>query len=205
MKPMLRLRLLAGLVSLCCLNPALAHTFNVVFIAPLSGLAAQSAVDGFLLATGEQDAHSFEESDGHLGGLDVYLLKLDTSRDQALLAGRLESILNEAKPLFAFGIGLDETTKSLLTQGNAVLVEPEHGAFWAEAGQTGAGLRRFDGSLFSDGFEKAYGRAPDAAAVRAYAAARLIAAVLRRSSESVRLSPGKMRELMRRQLQSARL
>ncbi len=48
---------------------ALAHAFNVWLIA--GKVSTQSVYDGFRLATRERDGHDFEESDGHLGGLDV--------------------------------------------------------------------------------------------------------------------------------------
>ncbi len=61
-----------------------AHSFQVAFLAPVAGEQARvgrQALDGFLLAASERDGHPGQESDGHLGGLDVYVSAIDTSRD----------------------------------------------------------------------------------------------------------------------------
>ena len=62
--------------------PASAHSFNVALIAPLSGQQKQQSEAihrGFMLATGERDSHPDEVSDGHLGGMDVYVHLLDSN------------------------------------------------------------------------------------------------------------------------------
>jgi len=84
-----------------------AHSFNLGFVAPMSGSRAdsgQQALDSFMLATTEQDAHAFEESDGHLGGLDCYVLKIDSSVDEKATIDRVEHLLKNDKPLFVAGI-----------------------------------------------------------------------------------------------------
>ena len=46
-------------------NPVWAHRFNLGFVIPMSGPkleSGQHALDGFMLATGEQDAHAFESA-----------------------------------------------------------------------------------------------------------------------------------------------
>ncbi len=50
---------------------AQAHSFNVALVG--EAVRESGAYDGFRLATLERDAHAGEESDGHLGGLDVYI------------------------------------------------------------------------------------------------------------------------------------
>ncbi len=50
---------------------AQAHAFNVLIFG--NDLAKTGAYSGFRLATRERDSHAGEESDGHLGGLDVYI------------------------------------------------------------------------------------------------------------------------------------
>ena len=65
-------------------NPALAHSFNVTLVIPLSGDAAvrgRQFRQGFMLATAERDSHPDQESDGHLGGLDVYVHVIDARGD----------------------------------------------------------------------------------------------------------------------------
>ena len=51
---------------------AVAHSFSVLLVSP-AGAAQGGAYNGFRLATKERDGHADEESDGHLGGLDVYI------------------------------------------------------------------------------------------------------------------------------------
>ncbi len=68
-------RAVLATICLLALAPAaLAHSFNVTLLVPIdSSDKTGDAVEAFLLASGERDAHAGEESDGHLGGLDVYL------------------------------------------------------------------------------------------------------------------------------------
>lgn len=60
-------------------NAAFAHSFNLKMIFP--GTIPADAMQAFLLASQEQDSHAFEESDGHLGGLDVYITFADQTFD----------------------------------------------------------------------------------------------------------------------------
>ena len=64
-----------------------AHSFNVTLIVPLGDQAA--AMQAFLLASGERDGHAEEESDGHLGGLDVYVSVVENDGDFASLANQV--------------------------------------------------------------------------------------------------------------------
>ncbi|HSG95807.1 MAG TPA: hypothetical protein VLA28_09815, partial [Afifellaceae bacterium] len=69
---------------LLTMGAAYAHSFNVALLVGSSGPAAgedEQVRDGFLLATRERDSHPDEESDGHLGGLDVYLLMVEDRGD----------------------------------------------------------------------------------------------------------------------------
>lgn len=65
--------LFTGLVS-----PALGHSFTTVLVVPsdASETVRSHMIAAFLLAADERDGHSDEESDGHLGGLDVYLVPI---------------------------------------------------------------------------------------------------------------------------------
>ena len=61
---------------------AAAHSFRAGLLLPLSGPstgAGKQILDGFMLATKERDAHPDTESDGHLGGLDVYISRIDST------------------------------------------------------------------------------------------------------------------------------
>jgi len=42
-------------------------------------------MQAFLLASGERDRHEAEESDGHLGGLDVYIRVFEINANDAAL------------------------------------------------------------------------------------------------------------------------
>ena len=62
--------LVFGFVS----NPALAHSFNVALVLPTPSAQEEQFHMGFMLATTQRDSHPDETSDGHLGGLDVYVI-----------------------------------------------------------------------------------------------------------------------------------
>ena len=64
-----------------------AHSFNVTLIAPAGDQAV--AMQAFLLASGERDGHAAEESDGHLGGLDVYVSVVENGGDFVSLANEV--------------------------------------------------------------------------------------------------------------------
>jgi hypothetical protein len=74
------MKILSAMTAAClslAASPAFAHRFNVALILPSSSIADEQFRKGFMLATTERDAHADEESDGHLGGLDVYVTILD--------------------------------------------------------------------------------------------------------------------------------
>ncbi len=115
------LGLLAGLLA----NTAVAHSFNLIFIAPFDEMTGQAALDGLLLATGEQDSHEFEESEGHLGGLDSYVFKIDSDAT----TDKLEAIIRGTVPLFALGSPVSDTTRELLERHQVVVVDPAMSKF----------------------------------------------------------------------------
>jgi len=105
--PEFSLKILIGILLALSLDPVSAHSFNLGFVAPMSGSrgeSGQQALDGFMLATTEQDAHLFEESDGHLGGLDSYVFKIDSSVDDKTTIERIENLLRNKEPLFIAGV-----------------------------------------------------------------------------------------------------
>ena len=57
-------------------RPALAHEFVVALraVGAEQEKVVTAALKGFLLATAEKDGHADETSNGHLGGLDVYII-----------------------------------------------------------------------------------------------------------------------------------
>ncbi len=95
------------------INPALAHRFNVALVIPLSKAASvqgRQIRKGFMLATTERDGHPDQESDGHLGGLDVYVAVIDERGDVAADIGRIAT-QGEVDIVAAFG---SEKTLSLI-------------------------------------------------------------------------------------------
>lgn len=170
-------------------NAASAHSFNLVFIAPISDTVGRALLDGFLLATTEQDSHEFETSDGHLGGLDSHVFKVDNAAGQAMTAAQLEKIIGEAEPLFATGLLLDAYQMDLLKNSGTVFVDPTSSRFWSDRLAHHEQLTTMNGGFFFDAFENAYDYQPDIHAIRGYLAARVIADVIRNSSERDRSSP----------------
>ena len=77
-----------------------AHSFKVGLLVPMSGGksdAGRQALNGFLLATGERDAHRDQESDGHLGGLDVYMFEIDSNQDVKAVVAEIERLIGREK------------------------------------------------------------------------------------------------------------
>lgn len=143
-----------------CTAPAFAHRFEVSLVIPPSS-AGREIRDGFMLATTERDSHPEEESDGHLGGLDVYVTVI------AVEGEKVVSNLGPADIIVAFGSS--ETLSRIggkLEDLGAVLLKP--------------GVSPFDQSAepgvvaFVTAYEKTYGVPPTARAADGYNAARRI-------------------------------
>ena len=154
--------LILALVVGIALTPtaALAHRFNVALVIPPSD-QGRLIQQGLMLATTERDSHPDEESDGHLGGLDVYV----TVTDGKGAAG--------ADIVAAFG---PETTLTrigkLLDGTNAVLLPPGVSPF-SNPGPPGV-------ATFISAYEMKYGSKPTPQAAEGYHAARRIGASARR-------------------------
>ncbi len=158
---MTRQILLASAWLLAFAPAALAHSFNVVMAVP-DDLAQNTRSDmaaAFLVASEERDGHANEESDGHLGGLDVYITLAGIS-DSARIASADPDIL---------ALPLNGTAQS----GDAVVMGPMDAsaldavAFLAKA--SGAGF-----APFAERFTARTGRAPGPEAHAAYLTARRI-------------------------------
>ncbi len=165
---------IAGLVLA---SPAFAHSFNVMLIVPLSGEqeeAGRQFVDGFMLATTERDAHANQESDGHLGGLDVYVSLLDANgsgQDMVLEHARQNDIDIAIGPWGIQDLLLSESVLagqgvSLLSPGSAPQVDGEGAKVVA----------------FGENFARTYGDAPGADAMQGYNAAQRIEIAVRGQS-----------------------
>ena len=107
-----------------------AHGFNVGFMAPLSGPSAhqgQQALNGFLLATRERDGHALEESDGHLGGLDSYVIRIDSGGGIDAVRVQLDELLRGEELVFLTGVSGPKTPAHacvMLDCSSSILVDP---------------------------------------------------------------------------------
>lgn len=162
--------------------PVLAHSFNLGLVIPISGpdsRAGQQMLDGFLLATTEEDSHPDETSDGHLGGLDSHVLKVDSGTDSSTLIKSLQALMRKREPLFITGVFTNDTAQliaKLIEQESTVLFDPMDSLMW----KTKPGsLKSMDGGSFSTKFQNRYSYPPTPDAMRGYIAARLIAATVR--------------------------
>lgn len=156
------------------MNPALAHSFNVALLVPLSTVGSvqgRQYVEGFMLATTERDSHPDQESDGHLGGLDVYVTKIDAVGNITEQIGRIalsgnidilafygaDTVLHRAREQ------LDGKEVALLLPGEAPSLDSSLPAVAA----------------FISSYERVYGRKPSSDAAQGYNAARRIDAAVR--------------------------
>lgn len=178
-------KILIGILFAVSLGPVWAHSFNLGFIIPLSGPqleAGQQALDGFMLATTEEDGHPDETSDGHLGGLDSHLFKVDSGADSTVMLKRLENLIQTREPIFVTGLFTAETIElieELLKRQNTVLFDPAESAMWQIVLTAPEQLKSMSGDPFSVLFQNRYGYAPTSDVMRGYIAARLIAATVR--------------------------
>ena len=187
---------LLGLIALVFISTAAAHSFNLVFVAPFAKVSGKSALNGFLLATREQDSHANEESNGHLGGLDSYIFKVDTMEGEATLLRRLENTIRKSEPLFAAGLDLNTATLNMLESNGVVVVEPMSSGFWASLTADPGQSKLINGEDFVSAFQRTYGHDPDLQAIHGYLAARIIAMVLRNSDEPAQEDPGVLKQAL---------
>ena len=150
-------------------NPALAHRFNVAIVIPLSGGAAsqgQQFLNGFMLATTERDSHPDQESDGHLGGLDVYVTVIDGTGNPA---AEIEGMSAQGKIDIVAVFGPQTTrsrVESLLEGKGIALLPPGRSPF------SNSGLIAVAG--FISTYEMEYGVKPSSDAAQGYNAARRV-------------------------------
>lgn len=176
-----------------------AHSFNIGFVTALSGPHAREgkqALDGFLLATGERDAHANEESDGHLGGLDVYVFRIDSNLGAEAVRRRLRELLRGEGLSFVTGVygsGVAETLGEAIRGARAIFVDPAGSAMYRASGGDPDGLSTMTQTNFSASFTDRYGYEPGAYAARGYISARLIAATVR-ALEGGSLESGALRK-----------
>lgn len=156
------------------INPALAHRFNVAMVIELTGDGAESGRQyrqGFMLATTERDAHAGEESDGHLGGLDVYVTVIDAGGDPSAEIARIAAP-GDIDIVAAFGSpGPRSLADKLLAGADIALLPPGQSPF-ARPELPGV-------AAFVSAFENRYGSKPSAFAAQGYNAARRIDVAVR--------------------------
>jgi hypothetical protein len=155
-------------------HTALAHRFDIVLVIPLSdgvSTQGQQILDGFMLATAERDSHPDQESDGHLGGLDVYVTVIDGEGDVTADIARVTA-RGEVAIVAAFGT---QTTLSLikrLLDGKGIALLPPGQSPFSEPGLPAV-------AAFISAYEKKYGIGPSSDAARGYNAARRIDTAVR--------------------------
>lgn len=142
-----------------------AHSFSlsVITVGDDATARLESAVRGILLASQERDSHADEESDGHLGGLDVYIVAqpVDGAAPVSGLVGASPEIID-----IAVVLGPDALAQQAISgiEFPTVAIRP---------GTITAGLAD-PGSEFATRYETAYGTKPNEAAIEGYNAARRV-------------------------------
>ncbi len=168
-----------------------AHSFEIGFVAPFSGPESRlgnQALDAFLYATKERDSHEGEESDGHLGGLDLYIFKIDSGGSPESIQRQIGELSRSKGFEFVTGVFTPKITEAVhaaLAGTQTVLVDPvDCAAYRASAGSPDR-LYTMSGERFSEVFRRTYGYDPGAYAGRGYTAARLIDAVVRPAGDRI--------------------
>jgi hypothetical protein len=144
---------------------AQAHSFSLAVVAGGEHAATQlnSAVKGILLATKERDGHADETSDGHLGGLDVFIVPLPTQAAETIQGLKRTSQTSiDIVVMIGPEAGADQAAVQLNPQ--AIVIRPGT----INTNPTEAS------TMFANRFETAYGSVPDQWATEGYNAARRI-------------------------------
>ena len=163
-----------------------AHSFTVALIAPSSGANMEIGVhvrDGFLRATRERDSHPNEESDGHLGGLDVYLIPIDAALEPQRVLTAVEMLLQAQQIEFIAAVSFSRTeelrrvvagTKTLFIELGQNLMSNEKPI-----------ISDSNSSVFESEFRRDFGYEPSQHAMLGYNIARLIDEAIRRNGEDL--------------------
>lgn len=155
-------------------SPAFAHSFKVALVIPSSSATLEEARQvrqGFMVATAERDSHPDQESDGHLGGLDVYVSVLDDQGDA--MAG-IRRLVARAEPdiLAVFGSEQSLPLVEGLLEGTTIALLPPGQSPFANPGLPAV-------ARFISSYQTAFGEPPSDFAARGYNAARRIDAAVR--------------------------
>ncbi len=168
--------LVAGLLfTILTLDMVKAHEFAVGLIIPVDKPAGRQYLEGFLLAAAERDSHPGEVSDGHLGGLDVYVFKFDSSRINAtqIRQNLKNSIEGNEIAILAYSQpdNLSDELKQHISQFPLALLSPGITPF-SDTSNPGT-------KAFREQYEKRFGTPPTAFAAQGYNAARRIDVAIR--------------------------
>jgi hypothetical protein len=162
------------LLALNSLNPAFAHRFNVALVIPMTSAGnnqGRQYLEGFMLATSERDSHADEESDGHLGGLDVYVTVIDALGD---VSTEFERIVSQAEINIVAAFGSEELlflVGKLVERERLVLLLPAQTPFPQSDMPAVA--------AFAFAYENQYGGRPSTQAAQGYNTARRIDVAVR--------------------------
>lgn len=162
---------------------AIAHKFDIAIVAPFSGPNMQEGNNlwnGMRVATKEFDGHAFETSDGHLGGVDSNLIRIDSTQNKDLIAQQLKELGYQQKFIIAV-MGPDQLIlKDLLPQDIAnVLIFTGEEQLSAQLTVLTPGLAVGNArKLFDTQFLQQYLAPSDHLALAGYSAARLISAAI---------------------------
>lgn len=167
--PIMPKRLCLALAVLLSLpGMALAHSFNLLLVVPEDTAIAEDMRLAVLLAADERDGHPDNHSDGHLGVLDVYLTDTRALSEPAAWAEAEPDIV--ADPLVEpFAVYENPGWARVSPDDIATL---DTSATLAEAADPSV-------APFAERFRERTGRDPEAEAVAAYLAARVIDLIVR--------------------------
>ena len=131
---------------------------------------------GNSVAGREADGHSDKESDGHLGGLDVYVLPIDYAAGTASTLARVRELVEREGVEILTALADPHTMAAIrhaAAETEAVVIElSAEAAPTSDAGDPAA-------AAFAATFERDYGYRPSRHAFAGYAAARLIDRAIR--------------------------
>ena len=147
---------------------ALAHSFNLLLIVPAEAQAGEDMRLAVLLAADERDGHPDNHSDGHLGGLDVYLTDtMQLSAPEAWGEAEPDIVIDVLMARFA---GEEEPDWLRISLQDLELIDRQ--ATLNEAADPSV-------APFAERFRAETGREPGAAVEAAYVAARIVDLIVR--------------------------
>ncbi|MGR3523929.1 MAG: hypothetical protein ACU0FT_14370 [Paracoccus sp. (in: a-proteobacteria)] len=163
----------AGTIFATAPGAAKAHSFIVALDATSAQpMPLTSAIRGMRLAASERDSHNGETSDGHLGGIDLFIRPLPPEAAEGITW--LKGAPPEAATIVV-DFGKPDSAAARLSNDNAVVIGP--GALPADTTWSAMAPAAADG--FTARYRAAYGTDPDRQAAQGYNAARRIDRALR--------------------------